>query len=118
MQLRAAFSSSLPPPSFSLPSRKENPWRGFAGFEVKENREREEKIFESVRNENGGGGRKDPSPSVDKGISKESYSGRVSACLLWPRLVLIKLFPRSPAPPPPPSLKGARPSRNHLENPG
>lgn len=68
-----------------------------------------------VRNENGRRGRKDLSPFrlFDKGISKESYSaGCQPVCSLAPRLVLIKLFPRSPASPLPP-----RPPKNRLENP-
>lgn len=69
-----------------------------------------------VRNENGRRRRKDLSPFrlFDKGISKESYSaGCQPVCSLAPRLVLIKLFPRSPASPLLP-----RPPKNRLENPG
>lgn len=64
--------------------------------------ERPSVSFETKTGE--GGERKDLSPFrlFDKGISKESYSvGCQPVCSLAPRLVLIKLFPRSPASPPP-----------------
>lgn len=103
MEWERERSTALPPPPPALATRG-------SLLEVR-NREREERredsrdpAFRSKRKRMEGGERKDLSPFrlFDKGISKESYSaGCQPVCSLAPRLVLIKLFPRSPASPPP-----------------
>lgn len=107
MEWERERSTALPPPSPPPPLALAT--RGSL-LEVR-NREREERredsrdpAFRSKRKQMEGGERKDLSPFrlFDKGISKESYSaGCQPVCSLAPRLVLIKLFPRSPASPPP-----------------